>query len=230
MSIAEKLTTIAENEQKVYDAGQKSEYDRFWDSYQANGKRTAYAHGFGGVGWTDEVFYPKYDIKPKEAYMLFRDSKITDIYGRLEELGLTLDFSNCTNMQYALQQNYITRIGIVDVRNATGMTYAFFGCSKVVTFEKLIIKEDGTTPFENTTFQGMTSLENLTIEGVIGTNKFNVSTCTKLSHDSLMNIINCLKDYKGSGTTYTVTLGTTNLAKLTDEEKAIATQKGWTLA
>jgi hypothetical protein len=27
-----------------------------------------------------------------------------------------------------------------------------------------------------------------------------------------------------------VTMGSTNLAKLTDEEKAIATNKGWTLA
>ena len=33
-----------------------------------------------------------------------------------------------------------------------------------------------------------------------------------------------------TGTVWTVTLGTTNLAKLTDAEKAIATQKGWTLA
>jgi hypothetical protein len=31
-------------------------------------------------------------------------------------------------------------------------------------------------------------------------------------------------------TTKTLTLGSTNLAKLTDEEKAIATNKGWTLA
>ncbi len=33
-----------------------------------------------------------------------------------------------------------------------------------------------------------------------------------------------------AGSVWTVTLGTTNLAKLTDAEKAIATQKGWTLA
>ena len=38
MSIAEKLTAIAENVPKVYEAGQKSEYDRFWDAYQNNGK------------------------------------------------------------------------------------------------------------------------------------------------------------------------------------------------
>ena len=32
------------------------------------------------------------------------------------------------------------------------------------------------------------------------------------------------------GTTKTITLGATNLAKLTEGEKAIATGKGWTLA
>ena len=40
-----------------------------------------------------------------------------------------------------------------------------------------------------------------------------------------MSIINALK----SGVTQTLTLGTDNLAKLTDTEKAIATEKGWTL-
>jgi uncharacterized protein YndB with AHSA1/START domain len=45
-----------------------------------------------------------------------------------------------------------------------------------------------------------------------------------------MNIIGCLSDYSGSGTTHTCTIGTANLAKLTDAEKAIATEKGWTLA
>jgi hypothetical protein len=38
-----------------------------------------------------------------------------------------------------------------------------------------------------------------------------------------------IKLTKISTETHSVTLGTTNLAKLTDAEKAIATQKGWTL-
>ena len=50
---------------------------------------------------------------------------------------------------------------------------------------------------------------------------------TALSHDSLMNIINNLAIVT---TTQTLTLGSTNLAKLSSEEKAIATNKGWTLA
>ena len=72
-------------------------------------------------------------------------------------------------------------------------------------------------------------LENITFDGDIG-NSINFSTCTKLNHDSLMSIINHLKDFSGTSTTKTCTLGSSNLAKLTDAEKAIATQKGWSLA
>ena len=50
---------------------------------------------------------------------------------------------------------------------------------------------------------------------------------TALTHDSLMSIINNLATVT---TTQTLTLGSTNLAKLSSEEKAIATNKGWTLA
>ena len=49
---------------------------------------------------------------------------------------------------------------------------------------------------------------------------------TALSHDSLMRIINNLMT---TTSTKKLTLGATNLAKLTDEEKAIATGKGWTV-
>ena len=59
---------------------------------------------------------------------------------------------------------------------------------------------------------------------------FGMRTKRKVQELLILSILNCLKDYKDSGTTYTVTLGATNLAKLTDAEKAIATQKGWTLA
>ena len=63
MSIADKLTQIAENEQAVFDAGKKSEYDTFWDSYQENGNKVAYRLAFFGSGWNDTTFHPKYPIK-----------------------------------------------------------------------------------------------------------------------------------------------------------------------
>lgn len=48
-----------------------------------------------------------------------------------------------------------------------------------------------------------------------------------LTHDSLMVIINGLQTVT---TTQKLTLGSTNLAKLTEADKKIATDKGWTLA
>lgn len=55
---------------------------------------------------------------------------------------------------------------------------------------------------------------------------FDISNSTKFTEAALVEILNNL----GTPTTsQTLTMGATNLAKLTDEEKAIATDKGWTL-
>lgn len=122
----------------------------------------------------------------------------------------------------------ITRIPVlVDVSESTVVSQLFYGCSNLA---ELNLKTSENTPWITGGFQACVELSTLNIEGVIGTNGFDVHWSAKLTHESLMSIINALKDYSGSGMAYTVTLGTTNLAKLTDEEKAIATQKGWTLA
>ena len=54
-----------------------------------------------------------------------------------------------------------------------------------------------------------------------------LSNSKNLTHDSLMVIINGLQTVTEK---QVLTIGSTNLAKLTDEEKQIATDKGWTLA
>lgn len=74
--------------------------------------------------------------------------------------------------------------------------------------------------------------------------KLDLSYSSKLTYESLINIINNLYDLNitygvydetgapGGGTLVrqALVLGATNLAKLTDEEKAIATNKGWNLS
>lgn len=68
--------------------------------------------------------------------------------------------------------------------------------------------------------------------------KLSLNFCNRLTHDSLMNVINGLYDLNltynvaEGGTLYTqqLVLGSTNLAKLTDDEIAIATNKGWTVS
>ena len=66
----------------------------------------------------------------------------------------------------------------------------------------------------------------------------NLSTSSNLTYDSLMSVINNLYDLNltydvaNGGTLYTqkFSVGSTNLAKLTAEEIAIATNKGWTVS
>lgn len=113
----------------------------------------------------------------------------------------------------------------IDARNAASMNSCFYQCPNLKKIKKLIVGEN--TVFHAAMFSFSYNIEEITFEGTIAMNlAMNIS---KLTHDSLMSAINCLKDYSGSGASYTLTIGATNLAKLTDAEKAIATQKGWTL-
>lgn len=60
---------------------------------------------------------------------------------------------------------------------------------------------------------------------------FVLTSSPLLTYDGLMNVINNLYDIATAGVqTQELRLGTTNLAKLTAEEIAIATNKGWTVS
>lgn len=229
MSIADKLATIAANEQRVYDAGKAAQEKAFWDTYQSNGSRIGYQSAFAGYGWTSATFKPRHNMAPKDAYMMFRESRISgDLVSILQGLGVTLDFSNTTNMPYLFQNSMFTRIGVVDASKAAHLTGVFLNMHNLVTIDKLIVSDTRSVAFSDT-FGTCEKLQNITVEGVIGQN-VNLSLCPLLTHDSIINIISCLQDLTGTGNTRTLTLGATNLAKLTDAEKAVATEKGWTLA
>lgn len=119
-----------------------------------------------------------------------------------------------------------TKVDIYFPGTSTG--YVFGQCKKLVTIRKLIVEEK--TSFVGA-FDGCDSLENIVIEGTIGAEGYNFSW-SPLTHDSLMSIINALKDYSEdtSGTDWLVTLGSENIAKLTEDELYIAESKGWRIA
>lgn len=224
MSIADKLTTIAENQEKVFEAGKKSEYDAFWDMYQQNGTRTDYSHSFAGFGWYVDNFKPKYIIKPITAYMMFRNFRGE---GVLEEL-CDIDFSENTSFQYTFSFSRLTEIrSLIDCSKGASVASTFSGCSKLVTISEFRVNA---TVSMNGLFNDCPSLENLNITGVIGQTGLNLQGSKKLTHDSLMSIINALKDFSGSSGSYKVTLGNENVAKLTQTELDMITAKGWTYA
>ena len=115
----------------------------------------------------------------------------------------------------------------MNTSNSNTIATMFSACYGLVTIDKLILKSDGSQTITNV-FNQCYDLENITVEGVIG-NDINLQWSTKLTHDSLMNVINALQDKTGdtSGTIWTATIGETNKAKLTDDELDIAYKKGW---
>lgn len=231
MSIAEKLTAIAENEPKVYqagkkegyDEGQQAAYDSFWDTYQQNGERTNYALAFGGRGWTNETFKPKYDMYADLCYMMFSRSLITgDLDEILRNCGVTLTLGY-SSAGYLFSSSQFSSLGDIDLKTHS-LSYTFQDCKKLETIRSVNVSR---TSRIVGAFDGCTALKNLTLIGPLKVTGLDVSACP-LTHESLMSILNAL-EAKTSGT-FSVTLGTTNLAKLTDAEKAVATEKGWSLA
>jgi hypothetical protein len=82
---------------------------------------------------------------------------------------------------------------------------------------------------------GYSELKNLTDLGgfkdlkISWTSNF-LDRCPNLTTESLMNVINNLYDLTANGLSgKTLKFGTTNLNKLTSDQIAVATNKGWTL-
>lgn len=225
MSIAEKLNAIAENEQKVFDAGKKAERIGFWSDIQENGSRENYSLFFSSA-FNERNFYPAFDFNVKNGMYMFRSLWFNgDLDQRLKDCGVVLNTENITNADGMFHSTYgITKLPHLVLTSPRILSLTFYDMQSLKSLEVTFGKETGYSG----TFGGCTALENLLVHGTIGQNGFNVSVSTKLTNDSLMSIINAL-EAKTEGT-WTVTLGTENLAKLTDAEKAIATEKGWTLA
>ena len=255
MSIAEKLSTIAENEQTIfnginteadliaeiqsmidnlptagdddgsYDEGYEEGRKVFWSTYQDNGNRSNYLYAFSN--WPEAAFKPMYNIYPTNAQSMLANVSWTCTLPEIEvECGMKFDFSRCTNFNGMLAWNNIKNVGFIDTTACAELNLAFANSS----FEtmSLKLKNDGSQKMTNT-FSGCSKIINLTItEGLIGTSvSFNVAK--DLSLDSVQSIIDHLKDLTDQ-TTQTLTLHADVGAKLTEEQKAQVEAKNWTLA
>ena len=150
MSIAEKLTTIAENEQKVFDAGKQSEYDRFWDDFQNKGGTMSCAYIFsGGKNWSIDTYKPKYRFYPTytAANMFQGATWLTDTLVPIDFTHST--FNNASMLFYGCT-NLVTVNKIIS-KKEINWTSAFVNCNKLenITFEPQTIKKSSliTMPF-----------------------------------------------------------------------------------
>jgi hypothetical protein len=211
-----------------YEEGKKAEYDAFWDAYQDSGDRANYNSAFAGLGWNDETFKPKYDIKPTNVGTIFSSCAITDVVKALKDCGVVLDISKANITDYFMHANdYTTTLPTLDCRGSTDINFFLAFNSALRFVEKVILKADGSQTFNDYSFGWLYILEEIRFEGCIGKN-FSIKDSYKLSTASVQSIIDCLKDLTGA-TSQTLTLHTTVGGNMTPEQKATITAKNWTL-
>ena len=136
-----------------------------------------------------------------------------------------LDLSNGWEFDCAWQNcKALTEFPALNLSRGMSFDNAWNGCSALTTMAQLDLSHAEHEGFLNT-WKGCSSLTNLGGFGAIK-QSIDLSASAKLTVYSMMNIIN----QAGTVTGKTMKFGSTNLAKLTDAQKAVATNKGWTLA
>lgn len=158
---------------------------------------------------------------------LLDTSKVTIMEHMFTTSGLTtiptLDTSNVTNMSFMFYNcDKLTTIPTLDTSNATDMQGMFSNCVELTSVGQLDASKSTDLSL---IFSYCSSLVSVGIHGF--TRSIDISS-TALGHDALVAFLN------QAGTAYNssqkITMGPAKLALLSDEEKAIATNKGWQLA
>lgn len=132
-----------------------------------------------------------------------------------------LNTSKVTNTSYMFYNCYsLTTIPQLDTSKVTSVSYMFYNCSSVTTLGGL---ENLGQAYSTTSSANNSSY------------KLDLSSCKKLTEQSIINVLNNLYDIKTKGCKpQQVILGSTNLAKLVSEEGqsalAQATAYGWTVS
>lgn len=128
----------------------------------------------------------------------------------------------------------------INTSKVTEMSQAFIGCSSLQTIPELNFEKVNNISLA---FGSCTTLTNLGGFKNLGQNypttaaqggysyTLDLSVSNNLTHDSLMNVINKVYDIAGKGVeAQNLKIGSTNVGKLTAEEIAIATNKGWSIS
>jgi surface protein len=137
------------------------------------------------------------------------------------EIKNPTNLTSCAHRYENNKSQIILELSTLDTSNVTNMEYMFSGCMSLTSIPAL-----NTTNVTNmrSMFDGCYNLTSIKCYGMKV--NFDISAA-KLTREALLVVLNNLATVTA---TTTLKMGATNLAQLTDEDKAIATGKGWTLA
>lgn len=174
-------------------------------------------------------------------YSMFQDC--TKLMGENGTGEITLDIGNSTNIVQTFSGcQRLQKITLLNSNTAkfSILNSVFHNCVNLVVLSAFYcekvndIRESCFSGCGNlTNFDGLVNLGKAYTTHTVNysNNTLDLSESSKLTHSSLVNIINGVYDIASIGVaSQRLILGSTNLAKLTSEEIAIATNKGWTVS
>ena len=173
------------------ECGKQAEYDRFWTNFLDG--RELHRCLFSGYGWNAETCRPPAPIKPRFATRMFYMSSVPNVTADI------VDWSECEEYNYCFAESQTETINTLDFSKATketSLTGVCYYATAVHTIEKVILKDDGTTPLVSSTFGLMNALQNISFEGTIGRD-LNMQW-SPLTVESMLSIITHLKKYKNT--------------------------------
>ena len=131
--------------------------------------------------------------------------------------------SNLTSMyQFFYDSQNLKEVGLLDTAKVTDMSSMFEGCSSLITvpqFDTSKVTDMGYMFYDCSAITEI-HMKNMSVS-------FDLHHCIKMGREALLEVINNLATVTS---TRTLTMGLTLKAKLTDDDIAIATAKGWTIA
>lgn len=151
---------------------------------------------------------------------------------KLRDKSMSVDLPPVCNTSFLFGYSPFKSIHITSDTQCTDMSNMFRTCSYLEEITGLNMSQATSYTF---LFESCKALVNLEIEGTIAakgtySTTLDLEDSVLLSHESIMRVVNALEIVTKDDYTAKLVLGETNLAKLTDEEKAIVTEKGWVLA
>lgn len=216
MTIAEKLTAVAENQQKVYDAG----YAAGQSDSSADNIQYASSIRFIGTAFPEGYEMTLYAPLLTELPQLRNATGIRKI-----TLDVPTDRTySATNLCYPCEsvEELVLPAGIQ-------ITAANYMCTNAYSLRSVQGAMDMTGNTSNNMWTGCRNLEEISfVPNTIGA-KIDFAKSDKLSDASIQSIIDGLADLTGQET-QTLTFHATVGVKLTDEQKTAISAKNWTLA
>lgn len=131
-------------------------------------------------------------------------------------------FYQCTSLESCVLPEGTTRLGVNVFSDCSALKTVYLPSSITTATNNSLITGS------HYIFTNCTALEDVQL-GVDWNMDLSVSVSENITVDSMVAMFNNLKDLTGD-TAKTLTLGEVNLAKLTDEQKAVALNKNWILA